>query len=470
MLAMTRDCLLPLALVAMTSCSGSLSGAQFEAQAESAVGKRAHAGPSSGASQGSRTPTSSPCNGGGVSWTTVATDTLAAPNRAYVVSGAERVALTLPATPSLSVGDEVRVVVRDPIPVRVVPAAGQRIEAPDLPWMLSTRDVSRNWQAVASSFDGTKLVAVVFEGRIYTSSDSGTTWTPRESDRPWGAVASSGDGARLVAAEIAERGRLYTSHDSGQTWTPRITATAQWADVAASSDGVRLVATQAGPGGRIYVSADSGQTWTATGADSVWGWGSVVSSSSGSRLVAQAQTETNCALYSSIDFGSSWAPLAGAVFRNCRGLASSSDGRRLALVTEKTLYFSDDYGLSWTPRQPDRPWRSIASSDDGRRLVAGVAHDLYVSSDFGVTWTPMRGAGGSRRVPETGNLRSLAVSGDGRRIFASEYSLGEPPAPLYVHQGTGALAVTSGPASMDLVYAGAGVFFARNADGAVYRD
>jgi len=38
---------------------------------------------------------------------------------------------------------------------------------------------NKNWQSIAMSEDGQKLAAVVFDGHIYTSSNSGATWTDR---------------------------------------------------------------------------------------------------------------------------------------------------------------------------------------------------------------------------------------------------------------------------------------------------
>ena len=56
------------------------------------------------------------------------------------------------------------------------------------------------WQAVASSADGSRLVAAVSSGGIYTSTNYGVTWVnnnlPSES---WVSVASSADGSMLVA-------------------------------------------------------------------------------------------------------------------------------------------------------------------------------------------------------------------------------------------------------------------------------
>ncbi len=68
-----------------------------------------------------------------------------------------------------------------------------------------------SWQPVASSADGTKLVAVVNSGKIYTSSDSGETWVARDSDRGWISVASSADGTKLVA--VVYSSKIYTSSD-----------------------------------------------------------------------------------------------------------------------------------------------------------------------------------------------------------------------------------------------------------------
>jgi hypothetical protein len=52
---------------------------------------------------------------------------------------------------------------------------------------------------VASSADGNKLVASVWDDQLYTSSDSGVSWTVRDSNRLWAHVASSADGSKMVA-------------------------------------------------------------------------------------------------------------------------------------------------------------------------------------------------------------------------------------------------------------------------------
>ncbi len=101
---------------------------------------------------------------------------------------------------------------------------------------------TNDWQAVASSADGERLVAVASisfgggdppvlfgDGLIYLSTDAGATWRPAYPwDNLWSCVASSADGTKLVAAatttaatngslSLSGDGRVYVSTNSG--WT-----------------------------------------------------------------------------------------------------------------------------------------------------------------------------------------------------------------------------------------------------------
>ena len=115
---------------------------------------------------------------------------------------------------------------------------------------------------MASSADGTHLVAVVYDGGIYTSADSGVTRTEQTSAPVsvyWLSVASSLDGTHLVA--VVDGGGIYTSANSGVTWMEQTGAptSAAWYSVASSADGTHLVAVVYDGG--IYTSANSGVTW-----------------------------------------------------------------------------------------------------------------------------------------------------------------------------------------------------------------
>lgn len=205
-----------------------------------------------------------------------------------------------------------------------------------------------DWVSVASSADGTKLVAVQFDdagyaGWIYTSTDSGATWTRTGAHGYWASVASSIDGTKLVAAQARDGngnpGWIYTSTDSGATWSPTGAPNSYWASVASSADGTKLVAAQAadanGNPGRIYTSTDSGATWTRPSAPNSY-WASVASAADGATLVAAA--------------GNWWYGVPGLI------------------------YTSTDSGAVWTATtSPTDIWAAVASSRDGTRMVAASA-------------------------------------------------------------------------------------------------
>ena len=115
-----------------------------------------------------------------------------------------------------------------------------------------TNSPQANWVSVASSSDGTKLIAA--SDYIYTSADSGATWTQRGSvPQYWQSVASSSDGTKLVAVTDEY---IYTSADSGLIWSQAGTQQYGGVSVASSSDGTKLIAAF----DSIYTSADSGVT------------------------------------------------------------------------------------------------------------------------------------------------------------------------------------------------------------------
>jgi len=125
-------------------------------------------------------------------------------------------------------------------------------------WIPKGPATSPQYTGVASSNDGVNLVAVATAGAgyIYTSNDSGLTWVQRGSLGSWKCVASSGDGSKLVAGIFL--GFLYTSTDYGVTWTPRATSQVWWSVTSSDSGNVLWAIAN---NGLIHRSADSGVTW-----------------------------------------------------------------------------------------------------------------------------------------------------------------------------------------------------------------
>jgi hypothetical protein len=132
-------------------------------------------------------------------------------------------------------------------------------------------------------------------------------------------VASSADGSKLVAAcDIG----VYTSVDSGISWSPTILPYGQWKAAASSSDGSKLVVV--GGSGGIYTSTNSGTNWSGGFNSDYWLY--VASSANGSNLVVGAP---GAATYISTNSGQSWLP---TFFPGAYRAASSADGSRLFLV------------------------------------------------------------------------------------------------------------------------------------------
>jgi hypothetical protein len=119
---------------------------------------------------------------------------------------------------------------------------------------------TNGWTSVASSADGTRLVAAAsFANSIYISSNSGLDWVQSSAPSlPGPLVACSASGTELVLA--SQSGPIYVSTDSGATWTSTGAPAQTWTAVTISSDGTQIAAVApylavdaSGPvGGRIY--------------------------------------------------------------------------------------------------------------------------------------------------------------------------------------------------------------------------
>jgi hypothetical protein len=269
-----------------------------------------------------------------------------------------------------------------------------------------------NWQAIACSSDGTKVVALVFGGGIYSTTNSGSTWTPTSAPvTNWRSASSSSDGTKLVS--VANGGGIYASVDSGLTWTQATSApVTNWASVASSADGANCVAVV--ENGGIYTSINAGFTWTPTSAPSQ-NWQSVASSSEGNKLVAVVQ---DGGIYISANSGGTWTKTS-AQNLSWQSIASSSDGTKLvAVVQNGGIYTSTNSGVAWTPTSaPNLTWQSVASSSDGMKLVAVALTDaIYISTNSGVAWTPT--------IAPNLPWQSVASSSDGTQMLAGVYGGG----------------------------------------------
>jgi photosystem II stability/assembly factor-like uncharacterized protein len=405
--------------------------------------------------------TSYVCNGPpgpGITWIDVTgTSVQAASNQGYLADNAAKVTITLPTAPVL--GGIISVTGVGLGGWMIGQNAGQYVRTTALPgsppatdhWILTSAP-NNSWSSVASSADGSHLVATVYPGgNIYTSADSGNTWTPTSAPgNNWTSVASSADGSHLVA--VAQGQGIYTSGDSGTTWTQTSApSNLYWYSVASSADGSHLVA--AIYGGSIYTSADSGTTWTLSSAPSNRLWHSVASSADGSHLVAVIYTG---GIYTSADSGNTWTQTS-APNNGWSAVASSANGGLLVavVIAGGGIYTSWDSGTTWTQTSaPNSSWYSVASSADGKIMVAVAPNGgIYTSANWGISWTQTSAANNNWVfvASSADGSHHVAVNSNAAGIYTSDFGQQTTP-------GTAGLISGSQDDAIELQYVGNGAF------------
>ena len=311
-----------------------------------------------------------------------------------------------------------------------------------------TSATNSGWESIASSADGSRLVAVGVGG-VYTSTNSGTTWI--QSTNPTGPAAQlifttlSADGNKIAATCYGDldgsvlSGSVFISTNFGVSWTSNTLPCLNLIAITCSSDGNKLVVAAGekpsigiGPitGGLIYISTNSGADWNVTGAPSNY-WSCVASSADGTKLAAGIMIEldsqgnpTPGQIYVSTNAGVTWSltssPTNGSdsFIQGWVSIACSADGCKLVAAAAPfgSLYTSSDSGSTWISNNvPLASWTSVASSADGARLVAvAEGGEVYTSTNFGATWI-------SNSAPNDVWM-SVASSADGGKLAAAENS------------------------------------------------
>jgi hypothetical protein len=328
------------------------------------------------------------------------------------------------------------------------------------------------WRSVASSADGSKLIAAGQNWLYYISTNSGTTWATNtepqinSSYEGWSSIATSADGTKYIGT-IANA--IWVSTNSGVTWSSNNVPSASFFTWAAmSADGSKLVAVAGGftfsPSG-IYTSTNSGATWTQTTAPTNI-WTSVASSADGSKLAAVTANRTDNVnnstngnlIYISTNSGASWLLTDAPTNVPWCSVAASADGSKMVAASQAanfpvsghifgSVYTSTNFGLNWHSNNlPSAFWVGVASSADGGKLVAMAQNaPIYTSTNSGVTWA-------SNNVANQWWV-SVASSADGSKLVAaSVYSgiNGNRPGSIYSFQTTPSLQLNLTPSPTNL--------------------
>jgi photosystem II stability/assembly factor-like uncharacterized protein len=190
---------------------------------------------------------------------------------------------------------------------------------------------------------------------------------------------------------------IYTSTDSGLTWSQKPTpnATNTVASLASSSDGQKLIA---GVGWStldyIYTSVDSGNTWVARTGSTKGGWKKIACSSDATKIIAYKSSSTLA--YISTNSGATWFTRNpyNAISVYIQSVAMSDDGQTLYILQGGKVYRSLNGGSTFIDVSPQSPiyigsiTTEISCNSDGTKIVVGgTLGRIYSSTDSGNSWT-----------------------------------------------------------------------------------
>ncbi|KQO98286.1 hypothetical protein [Leifsonia sp. Leaf264] len=311
---------------------------------------------------------------------------------------------------------------------------------------------STYFYALTANGDGSKQMALDRGGQLaYLSEDGGATWSvSNSSNHDWirGSFSKDGSIASLVASDASTM--IKVSTDGGKNFGSTGVPARTWDNIAFSKDGETILADPTGTGPLLY-STDHGLTWSersfSSGAGYAWdqiavapdggtfyGFGAsnvkvttdkfatyeyTGSASSSPRDVAVAAdtgrivVAASTAINYSDDRGRTWTQLSPPS-KTYQGLSVSADGTKILARASGTAQLYLWKNGAWTTIGASKSWVDARLSADGSTIVAvsSLTENIYKSTDDGANWTSLD-AGGPRL------WKSIAVSGDGKRIIAA---------------------------------------------------
>ena len=206
---------------------------------------------------------------------------------------------------------------------------------------------AQSWGLISVSASGQYMTAIVSSAPIYRSSDYGLTFAAVAGSPSlvWTSVAVSASG-QIQTATISNGGAPYRSTDYGVTFT-QISGgpTTGYQDLGMSASGQYQTITASA--GKFWISSNFGVTFNEIAASlpSPQIWNAVAISASGQYQVISAFQQTTGPLYASIDYGSTWSPVAtGLPSANWRTVSLSASGQYMTLAN----YDASAGGNIWT--------------------------------------------------------------------------------------------------------------------------
>lgn len=246
-------------------------------------------------------------------------------------------------------------------------------------WFATNSTPRAAWTSIASSKNGERLVLASTYGSIFLSTNFGnsvTVCTSAPQNMYWGSVASSADGTKLLAAGMdgyGSNGRIYNTTNGGATaWHTNAIPNYFWTGVCISSNGEVMAAVNTN--GYVFVCTNSAATWYSNFFSIVLPRGSVACSADGSKMMLCAY---GVPIYISTNYGVNWNQTATPPAQWTRIVCSYNGQRIIALANEGIISSSIDGGLNWNfISNPYQHWVGAAVSADASKLVAISANSV----------------------------------------------------------------------------------------------
>lgn len=273
------------------------------------------------------------------------------------------------------------------------------VEIPSVPSFMDPITWNRTYVAAkptssyvtSGSLNGLNLISCCVNGRVYTTTNGGSSWTQRypigNTHGFWVSSISNNDGSIFLAYD---QFHIYISRNSGVSWSELIVSgfSGNWSKGDISNDGNTILMSAS----RLWLTLDGGSSWTEQrpwGANSNYTWNVTLVSSDGSRIIAGAQSQY---IYYSSNNGTDWVKsnINGGLTGVWRQGSCSSTGQVVLIGDNSGVWISTDYGATFGsrlyPYGSSRTVNSVAVSGDGSLMVVGQGY-IYTSTDGGSSWT-----------------------------------------------------------------------------------
>lgn len=228
-------------------------------------------------------------------------------------------------------------------------------------------------------------------------------------------MAASGNGQYIM--KLGWGASSYLSNDYGNTWTAvSALGSYMWA-AAFSNNGQYILATTITGGSQL--SRDYGNTWSYLSLAGTPQQGKI--SSSGQFMVLA----TTSGIYYSSNYGQTFTNWTDAGTNSWTSVAISGDGSTAVAVratTTPTIWKTTNYGASWSQifsNSSAVSFGDIACSSDGKYILVALAQNqsgyMYLSSNYGTSFSDLSGGNGL----SSSNYYKIAISSSGMNMLAA---------------------------------------------------